>query len=94
MEEFLGAHAGPAERGSEHGIEIKQGKWKNQKISFIDIAEFHRARPASFQKKDPGQYHRDQQNDCQGCEVLWHNGSSTTGRTGRTGLAPATTGTI
>jgi hypothetical protein len=75
MEKFLSADSGPIERGGEHDIEVEEGKWNNQEISFIYFTEFHCFYPLSPQDEDAGQDHPHQQDDRQRSQIPWHANS-------------------
>jgi len=42
MEKLVRRYSRPVEGRGEQGIEIEQGKWRDQEIRLVYIAEFHR----------------------------------------------------
>src|SRR5262249_17459967 len=70
------AHAAASEwkneRSGEQEIEIEEGKRRNQEIRLVGAPELHRSDPLTFQQKDPGQNHSQQENDGQSSKIFLH----------------------
>jgi hypothetical protein len=73
VKEFLTTYALKIKRSGKHDIKIKESKWWNQEVCFVDLAEIHRFYSCSSHQQDSSPYHSKQGYDCQRTDVSLHS---------------------
>src|SRR5262249_55931001 len=56
---------GKPNAAAKHDVEVEEGKWGDEEVLLVDLAEMHRPDPASSHQQGAGDRHSEQQHDGQ-----------------------------